>query len=75
MLIHKEITNEYKEKFLEQVCGAVAAHRTEPDTQNINYFLKRLDTLKEKANTEGLKEENLFEILSYSPDDELEEEL
>jgi len=33
-----------------------------------------LNNLKEKVKTETLKKENIFEILSYSSDDELEEE-
>ena len=74
-MIHKQLTDEYKEAFLEQVCDVTAAGGLDLNTQDINTFLKRLDTLNEKAKTEGLKEETLFEILSYSPDDELEEEL
>ena len=68
------MTDEYKQAFPEQVCGIAGIHATDPNTPDLNQFLKRLESLKEKAQTEGLKEENLFEILSYSPDDDLEEE-
>ena len=67
------MTDEYKQAFLEQVCSTTSTNVTEQNPKDLQQFLKRLDSLKEKANLQGLKEENLFEILSYSPDDDLED--
>ena len=66
------ITDEYKERFLEQFCSLTDSKTIKFKPKDLNYFLKRLDTLKEKVVSEGFEEHTLFEILSYHPEDELE---
>ena len=74
-MTHNGISDKYKEDFLAHVCDAVdqdLAH-SEQNQEGITYFLKRLDTLEEKAQDNGLSEEVLFEILSYDPDSDMED--
>lgn len=74
-MTHNDISNKYKEDFLAHVCDAVDQNlaRSEQKQEGISYFLKRLDTLEEKAHANGLSEEILFEILSYDPDSDMED--
>jgi len=75
-LFFKGVTDEYREDFLEKLCGGAAAtHSVAVRAEDLNQFVVRLDSLNEKAQIEGFEESVLFSILSYSPDDDLEEDL
>ena len=73
-MTHNGISDKYKEDFLAHVCDTAKQDltRSEQEQEGITYFLKRLDTLEEKAQADGLSEELLFEILSYDPDNDEE---
>ena len=63
------ISDKYKEDFLAHVCDAVEPNlRQSGEEDGIGYFLQRLNSIEAKAQADGLSEELLFEILSYSPD-------
>ena len=69
------ISDEYKKDFLAHVCETVKPdlHQISKEQEGITYFLKRLTSIEEKAQADGLSQESLFEILSYDP--HIEEEI
>ena len=61
--------SKYREEFLAQVCTTDEKSSGQPSEQEgFDYFLKRLHSLEEKAQADGVSETVLYEILSYDPD-------